>query len=128
MAAEGIVRLLSASAGGPERLEFRQDAPNLAEIDAIVPGVGPALARVFDGAPRDDLPHNLRQVPNLVILAVGANIESLVVHGRTRRREHCGDRQTYVLHVDDWAPRCTIAHYQDLTGGVCPTDQVVKHN
>src|SRR5713226_2822993 len=78
------VKFFGAPARVPSRLELRQEATDLREVNPVAPRVGSTVLGVFDARARDDLPDDLGEVPNPIVLVAMADIQRLVVDDFTR--------------------------------------------
>ena len=83
-----------------------------------------ALCEGGTGAGHDLLDH-LGKLADPVVLAVGADVEGLVVHQLARGAEHGEESGGDVLHVHERAPRRPVALDEDLAGGVGVSHKVV---
>src|SRR5437870_11185803 len=75
----GGIQLFGAPARVPSRLELRQEATDLCKVDPVAPRVRATVLGVFDARARDNLPDDLGEVPNSIVLLAVADIQRLVV-------------------------------------------------
>ena len=122
----GGVKFLDPFQNVPGRLEvIFQNGVDLGEINLICPGIGPMLAGIFDAAAGNDLFDRVGQVFDLVILAVLADVEDLVVDQLFGSLQGGDKSATEILDVDQRPPGGAVAHDLDLPGGVTPGGQIV---
>src|SRR5262249_368583 len=124
---ESIVQLLGTFARVPLRLEFRQQPVDLAEVHAITAGIRAAILRVLDPASGNRLSHNLRQVPDLVILLRLSHVEGFAVYHFPWSIQHSDKGAGDVLNVHDRTPRSAIALDVNASRSQRPRHQIVEH-
>src|SRR5437773_1605609 len=101
--------LFSAPAGGPLRLELGQEPMDLLEIRPIAAGVRTAARRVLDAGARNDVPDDLGEIADPVVLGGLAHVERLVVDRVARRRQDGEKGAADVLDVHDRPPGLPVA-------------------
>ena len=121
----GGEQLLDPALDGPLRLEAGQAARDLRERDAVGARVGAGAVGERDrrvGHGRLDHP---RDVADLVVVLVAADVEGLVVDRLARRLERGQEAARDVLDVGERAPRRAVALHPHLAGRVGVGDEVV---
>src|SRR5688572_22808696 len=110
---EHLEQLLGAAAHVPARREAGQPLGDLVEAHLVVALVA-APAAEGDGAARESLAHDRGDVANLVVLAVGADVERLAVDCLARRLEGAGGRLADVEDMHQWPPGRAVGIHPDL--------------
>src|SRR5918996_3212859 len=101
----GLVQLLDALADGPPRPELGQDLLDLAEVHAVVPGVGAGAIGELHPAASDHRLHHVRYLAHPEVLLAEPHVEGLVVDAPAIGLEAGHEGSADVLDVDQGAPR-----------------------
>src|SRR4029453_10557743 len=116
----GRDQLGRACGGTPLEPELGEGARELAEVDAVAAGIGVAATGVLDPARGRRFLHDLRESADLVVLAVEADVERLVVDELTWRLEQRGRHAGDVFDVDERPPGGSVAEEANIAAGVGP--------
>ena len=119
------VELLHAAGQVVLEAEVGQVAGELVEVDPVVPRVGADLAGVDDPGGRDQPLDLVADVAHLVVLAVAADVDGLVVDGLPGGAGEGGEGAGDVAAVDQGPPGRAVGLDPDLAVGHGRGQQVV---
>ena len=126
-ALEGLVQLSGSRASGPPRLE-RGDCPrDLAAVHPIAAFVRTRVSGELDSGPRHGFEHNLRELPDPVVLVRASHVERLTMYPFAGGLQHGDEGAGDVLDVDDGAPGRPVALQVDPARGIGPRHEVIQH-
>src|ERR1051325_6494151 len=92
-------------------------------ITSVVPVTGTETHRTAWKSSRNDV----RDIPDLVILAGVADVENLLVDGLSRRLENATNRLANIKDMNQGSPGTTVAHHPNLTGGPRQTCEIIEN-
>ena len=124
----GGEQLLDAALDGPLRLEAGQAARDLGERDAVGALVRAGALGQRDGRVGHGRLDHARDVADLVVVLVAADVEGLVVDRLARRLERGEEAARDVLDVGERPPRRAVALHPHLARRVGVGDEVVDHD
>ena len=89
---------------------------DLVEIDSVASGIPVTLVEA-QAAVRENSGNNQSDLPHLVVLRSGAHVEDLFMNRFPRRFERAGNGVSNISHMDQWAPRGSVARHGDFFCG-----------
>ncbi len=121
-----LVEFLGTAPGGPLRLKAGQHLADTLAAHPVSTTIGSCVARVLDPRPGDRLGDNVGQIPNLVVFGGGTHVHGQVADGLPRCLQSGQEGPRNVLDVNDGAPRCAVALYQNISSRDGPGNHVVQ--
>src|SRR6516162_2981112 len=103
-----LVELLGAHARIPLRLERRKLATDFFETHAIRALVGAGIVRKFDRTSGHDASHDLRQVPDTVVVRGLAHVECFIEYVIRGRLECSNECSRDILNMYNRSPRRAV--------------------